>query len=75
MFLASKSEHARLQALERELEDRMIAARRRKRWELLARLSAHRRRVRRAILLREEFMGSPLETTDTTIDDLFERDG
>ncbi|GIW07001.1 MAG: hypothetical protein KatS3mg060_1806 [Dehalococcoidia bacterium] len=75
MFLASKSEQARLLALEREIEDRVIAARRRKRWELLARLLAHRRRVRRAILLHEEFMGGALETTDTTIGDLFERYG
>ncbi|MCS6803040.1 MAG: hypothetical protein RMM58_15670 [Chloroflexota bacterium] len=73
MFLASKSEHARLVALERELAERMVAARRRKRWELLARLIDHRRRVRRAILLREEFLGGRLETTGTTIADLLTR--
>jgi hypothetical protein len=73
MFLTSQSEHARLLALERELEDRMVAARRRRRWELLARLIAHRRRVRRAILLREEFMGRAIEPTDTTVDDLLGR--
>jgi hypothetical protein len=75
MFLASKSEYARLLALDRELEDRVVAARRRKRWDLLARLIAHRRRVRRAILLREEFMGDALETTSTTVDDLLDRYG
>ncbi|MFN8535202.1 MAG: hypothetical protein U0556_16820 [Dehalococcoidia bacterium] len=71
MFLASRSELTRLAALERELEDRMIAARRRKRWAEVLEIAAHRRRVRRAILLRQEFMGEA-EATPTTVDDILE---
>ncbi|GIW11817.1 MAG: hypothetical protein K6U89_06185 [Chloroflexi bacterium] len=67
MFLQSKPVRERLIALERELDDRLHLARRRKRWDELEQLLLLRRRVRRAVLLHEEFLGGPFETTPLTV--------
>lgn len=70
MFLRHKTDLARLAAMERNLEERTRDAARRGHRDEVLRLSEMRRRVRRAILLRQEFMGDALQTT-VTIAELF----
>jgi hypothetical protein len=72
MFQIHKTEMAKLLAFERELEMRARRAARWRRADVLAQINHQRRRVRRAILLRQEFAGQDT-AGPLTIADILER--